>query len=163
MDAKQAIRANIDMAAMVCDSYLDELSDDDLMKRPHAECNHIKWQLGHLITAEHGMVSGIAPGSMPALPDGFKDRYTKETTTSDDAASFDSKEDLMRIYKEQRAGTIAALEAFPAEDLDKPGPEEMRAYAPTMASVFAMQGSHWMMHAGQWVPVRRACGKGIVI
>jgi hypothetical protein len=163
MDAKQAIKMNIDMAAMVCDSYLTDLSDDELMKRPHPGCNHLKWQLGHLISSEHQMVSGLLPGAMPALPEGFAEKYSKETAASDDAAAFDSKEVLMSTYQQQRAATLAALEAFPADQLEEPGPEAMRAYAPTKASVFSMQGSHWMMHAGQWVPIRRECGKDVVI
>ena len=163
MDAKQAIKAGIDMAAMVCDSYLGDLSDEELMKRPHAGCNHIKWQLGHLISSEHQMISGIAPETTPALPDGFAERYAKEQAGSDDPTAFDSKEELMRVYQVQRAATLTALENFPAEKLGDEGPEQMRAYAPTMASIFSLQGSHWLMHAGQWVPIRRECGKDIVI
>ena len=163
MDAKQAFKMGIDMASMVCDSYVADLSDDELMKRPHAGCNHIKWQLGHLISSEHQMVAGMYPDAMPALPEGFADRYSKETATSDDSSAFDSKDELMRVYKEQRAGTLAALESCPIEDLEKPGPEAMRDFAPTVGSVFALQGSHWLMHAGQWVPIRREAGKDIVI
>ena len=44
-------------------------------------------------------------------------------------------------------------------DLDKPGPESMREYAPTVASVLMLLGSHWLMHAGQFVPIRRKLGK----
>ncbi len=163
MDARQAIKMGLDTSAMVCEAYLADMSDEDLMKRPHSGCNHIKWQVGHLISAEHQMVSGIVPDSMPALPNGFAERYTKETTTSDDPAAFDSKEDLMRVYKEQRSATLAALENLEEGQLDQPGPEAMRDYAPTVAAVFGMQGSHWLMHAGQWVPIRRECGRDIVI
>ena len=38
------------------------------------------------------MQEGVAPGSMPPLPGGFADRYTKETAASDDPAAFDSAE-----------------------------------------------------------------------
>ena len=44
-------------------------------------------------------------------------------------------------------------------DFDQPGPEPMRAYCPTVGSVFTLQGTHWMMHAGQWAIVRRKLGK----
>ncbi len=163
MDAKTAIRMNIDMASMICDMYLDDLNDDELMHRPHPECNHIKWQLGHLISSEHTMINGLIPGTMPSLPEGFVDRYTKETATSDEPANFDSKKVLIDCYKMQREGTMAALIAIPDEALDEPGPENMRSYAPTKGAVFAMQASHWLMHVGQWVPIRRASGKPIVI
>jgi hypothetical protein len=34
---------------------------------------------------------------------------------------------------------------------------------PTMASMFILTATHPLMHAGQFVPVRRALGKPVVI
>ena len=45
------------------------------------------------------------------------------------------------------------------DDLDKESPESMKQYAPTTGHVFELLGSHWMMHCGQWVIVRRQLGK----
>jgi hypothetical protein len=45
------------------------------------------------------------------------------------------------------------------EDLEKPSPEAMREYAPTVGSIFALQATHTMMHSGQWVVVRRQLGR----
>lgn len=159
MNSHDAIKLAIDMGDMISMSYLQDLTDKEMMQRPHPECNHLKWQIGHLIASENMMINGVAPGSMPALPDGFGERYSKETAKSDDAAAFDSKEELLRAYQEQRAGTLAALAKLSDSDLDKPSPESMQAYAPTVAAAFSMQGSHWIMHAGQWAVVRRQLGK----
>ena len=41
--------------------------------------------------------------------------------------------------------------------------EAMRDYAPTIGAVFNLIGLHAMMHAGQFVPVRRMLGKPILI
>lgn len=158
MNAREAIKLCIDSADMVCMGYIQDLSDEDLMRRPHAGCNHIKWQLGHLISSDNGMVSGVAPGAMPALPEGFAERYTKETAKSDDPDAFDSKEEFMRLYQEQHTAALAALATMSDEQLDQESPEEMRAYAPTVGSLFSLLGGHWMMHAGQWVIVRRELG-----
>jgi len=87
MDSREAIKISIDMAAMVCGAYLGDLSNEEMMKRPPG-CNHINWQVGHLIASEHNMVEGVAPGNMPSLPDGFKEKYTKETTGSDNPSDF---------------------------------------------------------------------------
>lgn len=159
MNTSQAIKGSINMGNLVCSGYVQDLTDEELMLRPHPGINHIKWQLGHLISSEHGMVNGVVPGSMPSLPEGFSEKYSKETAGSDDAAAFDSKEELLRLWNEQRAGTLAALEGLSEEDFDKPSPESMQAYAPTVGDAFNMQGSHWLMHAGQWVVVRRQLGK----
>jgi len=159
MNARDAIKLSIDSGKMITLAYLDDLSDDDLLQRPHPDCNHIKWQAGHLIASEHQMIETACPGSMSALPDGFAERYTKETAPSDDPAAFDSKDDLLRLFEEQRSGTLQALSGLSDNDLDKPAPEEMQAYAPTVGDVFSLQGGHWMMHAGQWAVIRRQLGR----
>ncbi len=159
MDSRQAIKMAIDSGNMITMAYLDDLTDEQMMHRPHEQCNHIKWQLGHLIASENQMVEGVVPGSMPALPEGFADKYTKDTATSDDASVFDSKEEFMRVYQEQRAATLAALEKQSDEDLDKASPESMQAFAPTIAAVFNLLGGHLLMHAGQWAVIRRQLGK----
>ena len=159
MNARDAIKGSIATAQMISLGYLEDLTDAEMMHRPHPESNHIKWQVGHLITSERMMVDGITPGSMPPLPDGFAERYTKETATSDDAQAFDSKEELLRVFNQQRAATLATLDKLSDEDLDKAAPESMREYAANVGAVFNMQGAHWLMHAGQWAVIRRQLGR----
>ncbi len=159
MDSREAVRIGLDMSQMVALAYVDDMTDDELMKRPDPGCNHIKWQFGHVISSDRQMIEAVAPGSMPALPDGFADRYSKETATSDDPTAFDSKEELLSAYHEQRAGALAALDGLTDEDLSRAAPEEMQAYAPTVGAAFSMLGSHLMMHAGQWAVVRRQLGR----
>jgi hypothetical protein len=135
------------------------MTDEELMQRPDPGCNHLKWQVGHLIVSEHQIISGVAPGSMPALPDGFAERYGKETATSDEPGAFDTKESLLGIFQQQRAATLAALDQQTDESLAAESPEPMRAYAPNVGAAFSMQGSHWLMHAGQWAVLRRKLGR----
>ncbi|MBI2826574.1 MAG: DinB family protein [Planctomycetia bacterium] len=159
MNAKDVIRKSINSTDMIVDGYLEDLTDAELLVRPVPGANHIAWQLGHLINSEHDLVEGIAPGSMPKLPGGFKEKYAKETAASDDPKAFHTKTEYRRLLKEQRAGTFAALEKTPEGELDKPAPEEFRSYCPTVADVFLLQGTHVMMHAGQWAVTRRKLGR----
>jgi hypothetical protein len=145
---------------MICGSYLDDLSDSDFMVRPHAQCNHINWQVGHLIVSEHQMMSHVPGRSMPALPKGMLEMYAKESHGCDDPSKFMSKDQLLTTAKEQRAGTLKILESLSDADLDQP---TGISYAPTVGALLSMQGSHWMMHAGQWVIVRRQLGKPVLI
>ncbi len=156
MQAQQAIREVIELGNTVAMSYLSDLSDEELLRRPHPRCNHINWQWGHLIVSENELVNQAIPNAMPPLPEGFAERYTKETTESDDPSLFASKEQLLAVMAEQRKGTLAALEQSTTEDLDR---QTGIPYAPNVASVFSLQGTHWLMHAGQWVIVRRQLGK----
>jgi hypothetical protein len=159
MNSSQAIKLNIDMAQMCCNMYLDDLTDADLMLRPTEGCNHINWQIGHLITSDHNMTSAIAAGKMPPLPAGFADKYTKETASSDDASAFCTKAELLAAASEQLTAAVCTLAEMSDDDLDGATPEPINAYAPNIGALFSMLGSHWMMHSGQWVVVRRQLGK----
>ena len=159
MDTRLALRQTMDTGDFVAMAYLADMQDAELMRRPHPGCNHVIWQLGHLIAAEHMMISSIAPGAMPALPAGFAERYTKETAKIDDPTKFDSKEVLLRVYREQRAGAVKALESMTDEQLGTESPEGVRGYAPNFAAMFGLQGGHWLMHAGQWAVLRRQLGR----
>ena len=160
MDTKTAIKTALDTASMVVNSYLSDLTDEEMMHRPDPGCNHIKWQLGHLIASENRMMNGCFPDSMPELPEGFSDRYSQETSASNDEHSFDTKEQLVSIAQTQREGTLRLLESVTDEDLDREGPEAVREFAPTVGACFLMQDAHWMMHAGQWAVIRRQLGRG---
>ena len=156
MNAKEAIKIAIDTGRMISVGYIDDLTDRELLHRPAKGANHINWQLGHLIASENDMGNKAVAGSMPPLPAGFAEKYTKETAASDDAASFLKKADLLKVFEEQRAATLQALEKVSEADLDKATGVE---YAPTVGAMFSMHGTHWVMHAGQWAVVRRQLGR----
>ncbi len=159
MNTKEAIKASIGMSQMISSGYLEDLSDQEMLHRPHPECNHIKWQLGHLIASENQMIDACIPGSMPKLPDGFAEKYSRESATSDDDNSFHSKSELMELFQQTRAATLAALEGCSDSDLDNPAPEALKSYAPDWGTAFVLQDSHWTMHAGQWAVIRRQLGR----
>ncbi|MFN9365439.1 MAG: DinB family protein [Planctomycetota bacterium] len=155
MNAAAAIKTGLDMGEFVSLAYLGDLSDHDLLQRPAQGCNHIAWQLGHLIASEHQMINACFPGTMPPLPAGFAEKYAKQTADSDRPADFHSKEELLGVYRAQRAATLAKLATLADSAFDAEATEAMRSYAPTVGAVFSMQGSHWLMHAGQWAVLRR--------
>jgi uncharacterized damage-inducible protein DinB len=156
--ATNILRASLETAAFAINGYLQDLTDEDLLVRPVENANHMAYQLGHLIASEHAMINAVSPGSMPDLPEGFADAYTKESPQSDDPSRFHTKAEYVELMRAQRAGTLAALEQISDETLDRPSPENYREYAPTVGSIFALQAIHWMMHSGQWVIVRRKLG-----
>lgn len=163
MNAKDAIRATMDLTYTVLKRYCGDLTDAELMTRPGPGCNHLKWQLGHLIASEAGLLNQVCPGAAAELPAGFVEQHKKETAGSDDASKFATKQQYMDLFDSVRKASKAALEALPDADLDKPGPEHMRSICPTVGAFFILIANHPMMHAGQFVPVRRAFGKPVVI
>ena len=159
MNSRDAIKVGLDMAEFVSLGYLEDLSDAELLHRPCAGANHINWQIGHIIVSENQIMNSAVPSSMPALPAGLAEKYTKETASVDDPTKFATKAELLKVYRDQRAATLATLTNLTDQDLDKESPESIRPYAPTLAAAVSMQGSHWLMHAGQWVIVRRQLGR----
>jgi hypothetical protein len=160
MQTQEVIKIGIDMAHMVAMGYLDDMSDEDLMRRPHPECNHINWQIGHLIASEHQMLDKLVEGGMPPLPEGFEAKYDRQTVGSDDRSQFCTKDELMAAYRAQREGTLKGLAAVNDADWRK---ETGLSYAPTLVDLYSLQGAHWLMHCGQWVIVRRQLGKPLVM
>ncbi len=159
MNSRDVLNVTLDGSDMVVSMYLSDLTDAELLVRPVEGINHIAWQLGHLINSEHQLMEMAYPGKMPPLPAGFAEKYTKETAAVDDPKSFHSKAEYLKLYAEQRAGTKAILAKVSDEELGRPAPEMFREFCPTICALFALQGSHWLMHAGQWAVTRRKLGR----
>lgn len=162
MNAKDAIRQVAELSFHTVHAYLDDLTDADLFVRSVPGANHIAWQLGHLIVSTGSLLSAVGQAG-PELPPGFGEAHTSENVSSDDRARFASKATYLELVERAKAALLAALEAVPDAALDQPGPERMRDYAPTVGAVLVLTATHWMMHAGQFVPVRRALGRPMVI
>lgn len=158
MQAKDAMKQVIEFCHLVTRMYVEDLSDQDLLVRSVPGANHIAWQLGHAVSDTAFMLAALGH-QPPALPAGFVEKYTKDTTTSDDPAAFDTKAVYLSLAETVKAASLAAVDATPDGDLDASGPESMREYAPTVAAVLMLLGTHWLMHAGQFVPIRRKLGK----
>jgi len=156
MNASQAIRLNLDLAEFACLGYLQDMTDAELLVRPCPGTNHINWQVGHLIESGYRHMGLVTGSAIPPLPGGFAARYKKENAGLDDAAAFLTKEELLATYREQRVATLVLLERQSDADLDRPTGVP---YAPTVGAMFSLQGSHWLMHSGQWVIVRRILGR----
>ncbi len=163
MNAKDAIQSASNLSSMVLKSYVGDMEDADLMRRPHAECNHLAWQLGHLIASEVMLLEMAAPGQGTELPEGFTEAHSKEQIKNDNPADFCDKETYLQLFDKVRAASQAALQAYPEADLDKETSEDFRSFCPTMGDLFNLIATHPMMHAGQFVIVRRELGKPILM
>jgi hypothetical protein len=158
MNAKDVIRQVVESSDMVIRTYVSDLSDRELLVRSVPGANHIAWQLGHIIGGVRHFLLALGQPA-PELPAGFAETYSKEGSASDDPQRFVGTKRYLDLLDQMKAASLAAITATPDEALDRPGPEAMREYAPTVGSVLVMLGAHGLMHAGQFVPVRRKLGK----
>lgn len=163
MNAKDVILQTLGHADLILKSYVNDLEDADLRLSPIDGLNCIAWQLGHLVSSERGMVEGIKPGSCPSLPSGFDENHGKGKGHADSSSKFLSKNEYINLIDAQREATKAVLNELSDADLDAPAPERMRRMCPTVGSVMLLTGNHVLMHAGQFVAVRRKLNKQIAI
>ena len=68
------------------------------------------------------------------MPAGFKEKHNKQTATIDDPKSFYTKDEYLKLYDQVRTGTFKALDSMKETDFDKPGPEKLRNFCPTIGS-----------------------------
>lgn len=160
MNAKDAIKYSLSSNMWVLKTYLADLSDADLLMRPAPNANHTAWQLGHLIVGEVGLLAGIGCKTA-TLPAGFEQKHAKDTCGNDSPAAFLKKQEYLDLFEKVREGTLAALEAMPEADLDKPTSGPLKDFAPTNGAMFLLVANHILMHAGQMTVLRRKLGKPV--
>ena len=138
-----------------------DFSDADFLVRPTPTANHTAWQIGHLIASESGMVAACGAPKTD-LPPGFAARFTKETAKLDDPKAFPTKKELLDLFDKVRNSSATFAKSLTDQDLAKPGPEQMRRMAPTVADLLNMSNHHIMMHLGQLQVIRRKLGKPLL-
>jgi hypothetical protein len=141
---------------------LGDFSDQDMLARPAPAANHAAWQLGHLVVAETNCINAVKPGSMPELPAGFAERFTKDTAKKDSPADFPSKEELLRLFEKTRAATAAWVKTLSPQDYATPTPEKLRGWVPTVGHLVVAMTAHPAMHIGQFQVIRRKLGKPVL-
>ena len=149
---------NLNMLKMT----LADFSDADMLVRPAPAANHAAWQLGHLATAEHNLVNSAAPGTVPALPAGFAEKFKKDKSTSDDPAQFPKKEEILSVIERNRQATIAWARGLSDADLERPSPNPLGGMCPRIADLALLQADHLTMHIGQLQVIRRKLGKPVL-
>ncbi|MFT3880051.1 MAG: DinB family protein [Gemmatales bacterium] len=162
MKPADAFKIALNMTDYILTKYLAEFSDAELLVRPGKDCNHIAWQLGHLIQSEQGIVNQIRPGSGIELPAGFKEAHSKENASCDDAGKFLTKQQYLDLYTKSRKNIKTILADMSDDEFDKPSPKGWDQF-PNVGAMMNLIVNHPMMHVGQFVVVRRLLGKPIVV
>ena len=163
MTAKDAIRQTLASSANILTTYIKDLDDEAIRLRPMEGINPIAWQLGHLLSFERAMIEGVKPGSSPPLPDGFDDIHSTDSAKAKKDTGFRTLAEYQSLMQAQRAVTNAVLESLTDEELEAPAPERFRSFTKTVSDGINMVGIHDLMHAGQFVVVRRKLEKPVVI
>ena len=160
MGPRDVIRNTIDTTDFIIKAYINDLSDEELRLVPIEGMHPIALQLGHLILAERMFNEMIEPGSAPPLPEGFAEAHDIKKVEGDDSR-FNSKEEYVKLWGEQRAATKALLERVSDSELGDTRGGKLPPWAPTVGAALNMVGLHALNHSGQFVAVRRKLNKPI--
>ena len=163
MNAQDILSSTYQTSTFVLKTYFSDLSDAELMHRPGPGCNHLAWQLGHLIASETSLLNSVCPDAAAELPAGFAERYAKDKANNDSPSAFDTKEEYLRLLDLNQAAALKSIASVSESQLDESGPEFLKPMFPTVGSVLMLVATHALMHAGQFVPVRRSLGKPVLI
>jgi hypothetical protein len=158
MNTIDTIEYSLNSSNMIVHAYIDDLTPENWMVRPTDGANHLLWQFGHLLHSTKSLAEVCFPGELPELPDGFGDKYTTETSSSDNPEIFHAVDELLSLYETQRQALLKAVAGLSEDDLVKPAPENLEQIAKTIGEVCEFQALHWMMHVGQWAIIRRKLG-----
>ncbi len=161
MNTTAAITTVLKTSHNLLNMTLSDLSDADLLVRPVPNANHIAWQLGHLITAEHSMLKSLG-ATPPELPAGFAEQHSKATAAVEPPTGFATKAVYVDLLNKMRDATIAAASKLSEAELDKPVEGNVARIAPNLCALAMLPGSHAMMHLGQFSVVRRKLGKPVL-
>jgi DinB family protein len=152
------LKRDVEMVKMT----LADLSDAEMLVRPVPGANHAAWQVGHLVVAESRLVSAAVPGAVPPPPQGYPDKFNKETAGKDDPTFFPKKAELLENLTKAREATIAWAQNLKPADLDKPIPPPTDRFAPTVGQLLHMLPLHVGMHLGQFQVLRRKLGRPVL-
>lgn len=159
MNVHDCFKLHLAGSSRIVNAYLEDLSDSDLLVRAVPGINHIAWQIGHCLSAEHGLMEALKPGAMPKLPEDFDNRHSKAASRLDSPSAFYNKATYVELIESQRAATLKVLDATTAEAFDGPAIAPWNSFLPTVGAMFRCVGEHWLMHAGQWAVTRRKMGR----
>jgi hypothetical protein len=140
-------------------AHVGDLTDAELLTHPVPGANHANWQLGHLILSESQMMSASG-ATMPPLPAGFAESYSKDNVKSDDPGKFATKAVLLEALEKTRAASVAFAKSVSAEKLA--AASNILPMCPTVCDLIALGPVHDSMHIGQVQVLRRKLGKALL-
>jgi hypothetical protein len=161
--AKETIRYQLGMGAMLIEQFTKDLTDAEYFKAAVPGANHAGWIVGHLAVSADSMVAQ-ATGGQRRFDDQKHALFDGKSECKADANAYPPRKDIDEMFKNASADTIEALTTFDESKWDNPSPESMPSeFFPTVGSVWGIIATHPFWHAGQLTTNRVALGKPRVL
>jgi uncharacterized damage-inducible protein DinB len=139
--------------------FCEDLRPEEYLHRPTGGANCAAWVIGHLVMTDRSALTrlGTSSGDLPALPEGFEQRFSRNAEAPQ-AATFDDVLLLLPLFHKHRDLLIGRVRSLPADVLER----TLEKPHPMFSTVWEMLnflGLHITMHAGQISTIRRSLGR----
>ncbi len=171
MEWQQLITDGYERVLQVLEKTLDGLTQDDLNKQPHPDCNSMGWLTWHLTRVQDHQIADLMGEEQLWISDGWYARFNRAPDSSDIGFGHSSEE--LAAFRSPDVSTLlgyhrAVLEAskrrigtLTAEDLDRELNEPWFKPLPTVGVRLVSVLSDELQHAGQVAYLRGLLkGKG---
>ena len=152
-----AIAQGLTQSGMLLNRYTADLTPQEYLHRPTAKANCVAWTIGHLILSDRGVLKRLGQTDLPALPDGFEKRFSRDEGCPQ-ADAFGDVTALLPLFNQHRQQLIEAVKRATPQQLNAPleKPHPMFGNVGEMA---LFMSAHAAMHAGQFTIIRRSLGR----
>ncbi len=141
------------------EKFTADLTDEDYFTIPAAGTNHVAWLLGHTAVGEDWAVQ-VATGAPSAISESVRGLCARGSECRSNADEYPPRSEIDRLFLDQRARTIDALERFDPRRWDEPTPNDVpQDVFPTLGALWSLTGTHQFWHIGQLTACRAALGK----
>jgi len=142
---------------------ISDFSDQDMLTRPTPAANNAIWQLGHMAVSDPWMFGTAGfPNAVPATPAEWAGKFDSDQAKNDDPAFFPKKDEVLSYMERARETLAKWVKTLTPLDLEKPMPDPIKGFAPTLGHLILMIPVHTAMHVGQLQVIRRKLGKPVL-
>ncbi len=129
------------------------LTDEEWLRRPGDQSNHLLWIVGHVAWARSAVLGLLgAPWSKPWLP------LFARGVKLDDAAGYPTPQEISLAWDEVSAALTAAIDQASPEALAAPAPPRIPSFDGTVGGTIAFLAFHESLHVGQAAYLRTWLG-----
>lgn len=156
-----AIANSLANSQMMLHRFTDDLSPAEYLHRPVEKANCVAWLIGHLTLGDRRALGEFGVGDLPALPEGFEKRFSRDEGCPQ-AGEFGDVSILLPLFDAHRKLLIEAVKRATPEQLNAPLAKPLPRFG-TPGEMANFMPLHLAMHAGQITIIRRSLGRPPVI
>ncbi len=156
MTSRDAILFSLRQVAGLVQMFTADLDHQQMHHRVVPAANATAWILGHLVLSERRALKMLGQDDLPALPEGFEERFARNDEATQ-SADYGDATMLPALFAEHRQRLVAAVESADEAAFDQPLEQPMRI-ASTVGELLVFFGIHVSTHLGQISMIRRSLG-----